>query len=64
MNTYILRLLLFTFLITAGSTFAYSQTDSVKANPNIVLILVDDSGLMDFGAFGGVEFPQKTRQVA
>lgn len=53
MNTNILRLLLFTFLITAGLTFAYSQTDSVKANPNIVLILVDDSGLMDFGAFGG-----------
>jgi len=28
----------------------FSQTE---ANPNIVLILVDDSGLMDFGSFGG-----------
>ena len=28
----------------------YSQTE---ANPNIVLFLVDDSGLMDFGSFGG-----------
>lgn len=29
------------------------QNDSVNAKPNVVLILVDDSGLMDFGAFGG-----------
>lgn len=33
--------------------FAYSQADTIDTKPNIVLILVDDSGLMDFGAFGG-----------
>lgn len=32
---------------------AHGQEDSVSAKPNIVLILVDDSGLMDFGAYGG-----------
>jgi len=30
-----------------------AQDDSTNSKPNIVLILVDDSGLMDFGAFGG-----------
>jgi len=29
---------------------AWSQVDT---HPNIVLFLVDDSGLMDFGSFGG-----------
>ena len=32
---------------------AYCQADNAERKPNIVLILVDDSGLMDFGAFGG-----------
>ncbi len=32
------------------STSLFAQSDSP---PNIVLILVDDAGLMDFGAFGG-----------
>ncbi len=32
---------------------AFSQSDSLESRPNIVLILVDDSGLMDFGAYGG-----------
>lgn len=31
----------------------HAQSDSTDKKPNIVLILVDDSGLMDFGAFGG-----------
>ncbi|MEJ2112645.1 MAG: arylsulfatase [Flavobacteriaceae bacterium] len=31
----------------------YAQSDSTQVKPNIVLILVDDSGLMDFGAYGG-----------
>jgi len=37
-------------LLTMLSTQAWSQE---ATNPNIVLILVDDSGLMDFGSFGG-----------
>ncbi len=53
MNTYLLRFLLSAFLIVAGLISAYSQSDSSVSTPNIVLILVDDSGLMDFGAFGG-----------
>jgi arylsulfatase/uncharacterized sulfatase len=31
----------------------HAQTDSTAGRPNVVLILVDDSGLMDFGAYGG-----------
>lgn len=42
-----LLLLLVAFSLTAQSA------DSSAVKPNIVLILVDDSGLMDFGAFGG-----------
>ncbi|WP_375586066.1 arylsulfatase [Cyclobacterium xiamenense] len=43
------------FLILFGIYLpAVSQNDLTQKNkPNIVLILVDDSGLMDFGAFGG-----------
>jgi len=37
-------------LMTMLSTYTWSQD---ATNPNIVLILVDDSGLMDFGSFGG-----------
>ncbi len=40
---------------------AYSQTE---ANPNIVLILVDDSGLMDFGSFGGEAHTPNIDQLA
>ncbi len=32
---------------------ASAQSDQESTPPNIVLILVDDAGLMDFGAFGG-----------
>ncbi len=40
------------FTVLFGSVFnAHAQSNDTK--PNIVLILVDDSGLMDFGAFGG-----------
>jgi len=42
------------FIFFSFCSFGQTQTDSTKINrPNIVLILVDDSGLMDFGAFGG-----------
>jgi len=45
---------LFISLIFTGiSSSVYSQDDSTGSKPNIVLILVDDSGLMDFGAYGG-----------
>jgi arylsulfatase/uncharacterized sulfatase len=42
-----------TLLIFAVATNAWGQNDSVSSKPNIVLILVDDSGLMDFGIYGG-----------
>ena len=41
---------LLTLLLVLLNLQAWSQTET---NPNIVLILVDDSGLMDFGSFGG-----------
>ncbi len=41
---------LLTILLILFSFQARSQTE---ANPNIVILLVDDSGLMDFGSFGG-----------
>lgn len=44
----------FLFLLVFFLVFeASGQEDSLSKRPNIVLILVDDSGLMDFGAFGG-----------
>ncbi len=39
-----------TLLLVLLSLHAWSQGET---KPNIVLILVDDSGLMDFGSFGG-----------
>ncbi len=30
-----------------------AQSDRISSPPNIVLILFDDAGLMDLGAFGG-----------
>ena len=44
------NIFLFLFLILLGNV-TYSQNSEIK--PNIVLILVDDSALMDFGAYGG-----------
>lgn len=41
----------FPYLFSLGLINA--QNDSISAPPNIVLILVDDAGLMDLGAFGG-----------
>ncbi len=40
------------FILGSGIA-VFAQPDSISTPPNIVLILVDDSGLMDFGAFGG-----------
>lgn len=48
-----LKSLVFFFLVFAGLSADYTQVQAPAAKPNIVLILVDDSGLMDFGAFGG-----------
>lgn len=53
MNTYLFKFTLSTLLIFKSLNFVYSQSDSAKNRPNFVLILVDDSGLMDFGVFGG-----------
>ena len=53
MSIYNRVFLFFTFLGFTGFISIYGQSDSTERKPNIVLILVDDSGLMDFGAFGG-----------
>lgn len=47
--------ILWLLLLWIGSLFAQSeQTDSIPiSTPNIVLILVDDAALMDFGCYGG-----------
>ena len=52
MNTpnWYFNILLFTIGVF---TYTNAQVDSINRKPNIVLILVDDSGLMDFGAYGG-----------
>ncbi|MEL6190525.1 MAG: arylsulfatase [Bacteroidota bacterium] len=34
-------------------TILKAQTDSTSTPPNIVMILIDDAGLMDLGAYGG-----------
>ncbi len=53
MNT--LNRCLIALLFIFGFNFSvYSQSDVTQnTKPNVVLILVDDSGLMDFGVFGG-----------
>lgn len=40
-------------LVLTGVVSVYGQSDSTGRKPNVVLILVDDSGLMDFGVYGG-----------
>lgn len=48
------RYLLGFVFIFGFNTSGFSQVESTRSTkPNIVLILVDDSGLMDFGAYGG-----------
>jgi len=42
-----------TVLTFSFTTNVFGQNDSISTKPNIVLILVDDSGLMDFGVYGG-----------
>ncbi len=41
------------FLAIVMCASAHAQGDSASGKSNIVLIVVDDAGLMDFGAFGG-----------
>ena len=47
------RLYTWLLLTLAVTTSAFCHNDSLRTKPNVVLILVDDSGLMDFGAYGG-----------
>ena len=47
------NIFLFLFLGIFGSV-TYSQNSEIK--PNIVLILVDDAALMDFGAYSKISF--------
>ena len=41
------------FLAFLCILLSWNVSSQTEAKPNIVLILVDDSGLMDFGSFGG-----------
>ena len=47
------NIFLFLFLGIFGSV-TYSQNSEIK--PNIVLILVDDAALMDFGGYSKISF--------
>ena len=50
MKPSIINILLFLSIVCSVSA---QTNDSTPLKPNIVIFLVDDSGLMDFGAFGG-----------
>lgn len=48
------RLLIFLFLLSLNpGLFGQEEPETTTEPPNIVLILVDDAALMDFGAYGG-----------
>jgi arylsulfatase/uncharacterized sulfatase len=50
----ILKYIFSLIIVIISSAYSYAQRDTTtQKKPNIVLILVDDSGLMDLGAFGG-----------
>ena len=53
MNTQLFKSLFLAFFACISTGKAFAQTDSLETKPNVVLILVDDSGLMDFGIMGG-----------
>jgi arylsulfatase A-like enzyme len=46
-------LFLILLFFTGFSSVIYSQENATDTKPNIVILLVDDSGLMDFGIYGG-----------
>jgi arylsulfatase/uncharacterized sulfatase len=53
MNEFKLSCLLLLVTILSSSGLAWAQGQEPPARPNFVLILVDDVGFMDFGAYGG-----------
>ncbi|MFN0049850.1 MAG: arylsulfatase [Cytophagales bacterium] len=53
-NNYLKRVLFSAVVLVCITRSLYSQSNPTSnSKPNIVLILIDDSGLMDLGAFGG-----------
>ena len=48
-----MRFLILLFVFQIFATVCFAQEKPNENPPNIVLILIDDSGLMDFGSFGG-----------
>ena len=47
------RLCLIALFLLGLSAASFAQGDTAITKPNIVIFLVDDSGLMDFGVYGG-----------
>jgi arylsulfatase/uncharacterized sulfatase len=48
-----MRFLIPLILLVFGVGFINAQVERVSALPNIVMILIDDAGLMDLGVYGG-----------
>lgn len=53
MNIRSMKFISLIFIALTSFLLVHGQNDTIESKPNIVLILVDDSGLMDFGAYGG-----------
>ncbi|MEL6254892.1 MAG: arylsulfatase [Bacteroidota bacterium] len=48
-----MRYSLIVLMFLPGLCFVKAQNDSMASPPNIVMILIDDAGLMDLGVYGG-----------
>jgi arylsulfatase A-like enzyme len=51
------RLLILAFFTLGLSQLIYAENTAANSKPNIILVLVDDAGIGDFGFSGGKEFP-------